>query len=669
MRSISAAAFVFFALAALTACDDVRSPTFIPELERIEVCRAPTGGCSATACTGPGSTTNAIIPVGREVQFCAVGFYERLINNDVTIPAPPPEDLTNSVIWNSGNPSSLSITQGGRVQGLAEAASVEISASAGNVDPGTAQVRVTAAVLEALEIDPPLVARTVPGRVTQFSCTGRYTGDPTTNPACLQVDPLSCDETDDVEWSAANPNIFRINNTTHKGLGTAVSAGPRTSVRCDPADGDPSIDTSQAEAQITVCDDAVLNTLIIKNPGTPNIISGDTRDLALEGNFTADCGSGNQTFNLDLTLSADWQSDRPDVVSIDNDISDGDKGIATARDMPGLATISASFGGRTATIALSTIDGDIVRVDVTGPTVVFPGFGIQLTATPFFRDAETNELVEGEDATMSADTIWRSLEPDSLNFPDNDGFAVAAPEANPQVVAVTATFRGVESLPFGIRIVDAELTDVQVNPGLGCLSTLDLMFGSAAQRQYEASGIFNVELPGEDPVMCAMPVTERAEWRAADPEALSQSGSDLLSLLQVIPGLDAFVGGCNPLLPVAVSAGLTDSPAIVSNAPGSKGLVTANPDALLPMLGATVGTSCIQASIGEFTGQGTALVATDIVPDVCGGLEVLTTPLLADGTEAPSCEEAFTPDEGEDEGGGEGEQGGGLLGGLLGSGS
>lgn len=650
------------AMLGLAACDDVKSPTFIPALERIEVCRAPVAGCSAQACAGPGSATNAILPIGFEAQFCAVGFYQGLSNNDVTIAPPPPEDLTDSVIWASADSSRASVSATGLVRALAETPSVQITARQGDVDPGVALVRVSPAILESLEVDPPIVLRAVPGLITEFSCTGRFSGPP----ACPQVDPNSCDLTDTADWRSANENIYFINNTDNKGLGTAVSPGLGL-VTCEQSTPSNGVVTSPA-SRIRVCSDVVLNSLNILPAGPLNLRVGQPRPLQLIGNFTANCGNGNETFPLDLTLSADWQSDRPDVVSVDNDPSDRTRGIAEGV-APGLARVTGSFGGQSAVIIISTINSEIIRLEVNGPSVVFPGFSVQLTATPFFRDAESGDLVAGEDVAMTQDILWRSLVPGALNFPDNDGLAVAAAEAQAQVVPVLATFQGVTSLPFALNIVDAELLDVQVNPGLGCISTAMEFLTGSAQRQFEANGVFSVAVPGQaEPVMCSLPVTERAEWRASDPEAFTGSGSDLLTILEILlPG--GLVGGCQPLLPIAVSAGLTDSPALVSNAPGSKGLVTANPDALLPVLTATVGTGCIEASIGDLTGQGTVLVSIDPVPLVCSTIEILTDTLLADGTEAPSCAEVFAPpaDEGDEpaaEGGG-----GGLLGGLLGGGS
>lgn len=683
----------------LLGCDEgARSPDLQPRLDRIEVCAMPSSGvCPSAGCP----TANAVVPAGRTQAFCAVGFFEGVDTADVTIPRSS-RDITESVQWES------SVTQVAVIEedtGIADAqteGTTIISAARDGIS-GNTLLQVVAPDLERITIAPPLVGATVPNAITIFSCTGEYSND-----SCPGSNPNLCDLTNDAEWQSLRPGVARVGNNPvpgsleSKGVMLAVAPGT-TAITCSAPDQEGNI-LSATASPVRVCDadllpapdglQLTLNGTVLDTSVPLRIVSGQTRNLGLRGNFInqdEDCGPIGAPFSLNLTDSANWVSDRPEVVTVGNRFRQ-DKGRVTYAG-PGLAEVFATFSGSTVGVQFIAVDANVLELRINGPEFLFaPGeYNYQAEVLYDLADAQQADALAtipgcepaAEDSqnqvlcdvTTAVDILWTSelANGDSAagvaEFANNDGRLAVAADAAPQIITIRADFRGTEGSKQAL-IVPATLVDVQVNPGLVCLDsgTLGIDLVSGPSRRLRLDLLYDIILPGQEaPLRCRLPENpsfsnaEIAIWRAqaSDPVA-TNSGGDLLDLVpNLISSLGALLGmddaasgfrqGCLPLLPVGVVGDdggpsdtlLTGSPAFVSNQAGNRGTVTANEEALLGLAPLTVGTACVSANVAvpgaepdtveELTGQSTVLVAIEALPEVCGALEGLTDGLLTDG--------------------------------------
>ncbi|MGB1557278.1 MAG: hypothetical protein ACPHCJ_05795 [Oceanococcaceae bacterium] len=685
----------------LLGCDEgARSPDLQPRLDRIEVCAMPSSGvCPSAGCP----TANAVVPAGRTQAFCAVGFFEGVDTADVTIPRSS-RDITESVQWES------SVTQVAVIEedtGIADAqteGTTIISAARDGIS-GNTLLQVVAPDLERITIAPPLVGATVPNAITIFSCTGEYSND-----SCPGSNPNLCDLTNDAEWQSLRPGVARVGNNPvpgsleSKGVMLAVAPGT-TAITCSAPDQEGNI-LSATASPVRVCDadllpapdglQLTLNGTVLDTSVPLRIVSGQTRNLGLRGNFInqdEDCGPIGAPFSLNLTDSANWVSDRPEVVTVGNRFRQ-DKGRVTYAG-PGLAEVFATFSGSTVGVQFIAVDANVLELRINGPEFLFaPGeYNYQAEVLYSLADAEQADALATVpgcepaaedsqnqvlcDVTTAVDILWTAEKADGSSaagvaeFANNDGRLGVAADAPPQVITIRANFRGAEASKPAL-IVPAELVDVQVNPGLVCLDsgTLGIDLVSGPGRRLRLDLLYDITLPGqEEPLRCRLPENENfsnaeiAVWRSQsqDPFVGSEfaSGSDLLSALPNLLGslglgalggpLGEFVGGCQALLPVGVVGDdegpsdslLTGSPVFVSNQAGNRGAVTANEQALLGLGPLSVGTACVSALVdvpgeepGTVTtlfGSNSVLVATEATPEVCSALEGLTDGLLTDG--------------------------------------
>lgn len=687
-----------FAALSLAACDEgVRSPDYLPVLDTIEVCAAP--GNDLEQCPSSGcSTANAVVPAGRSQQFCAVGFYAGLNTEDAQLPRTA-RNITGEVLWESSLVNFASIDpETGLAQTQTEGTTL-ITASTNGVT-GAAQLRVTDPDLESLSISPGLVAQTVVGAVTPFTCTAQYSND-----ACVGSSSVLCDVTDTTDWSSLRPSVAVVGNNPEpglqasKGVMTAVTPGT-TAISCTGQNlaGDDVVAIAQP---VNVCEATLLaqpNGLRFTRAGVPIdsadpllILPGQSIPLGLLGTYInndPNCGTVGAQFTVDLTESANWVADQDGTIVAVGNRFRNNKGQVTYVS-PGLAEVSATFQGATVSIPFIAVDASVRALTISGPQYLFAPGNYPYQAQALYRLAEGSstaslpEDCEADaadsqnqflcDVTTSRNIVWSTVLADGTSGAgiaeifNNDGQLIVAADAPPQVVTIAANYLG-QSGAVSALIVPAKLTDIQIKPGLSCLSsgTLGLLDISPRSRQLDLDLIYDVTLPTQDePVSCRVSqdeVTRNSElafWLAQASEPLAEttvnSGGDLLDLLPNLidtitttlgagPVAEDFRQGCLPLLPVGAIADdedptllLTGAPATVSNQAGQRGVVEANQDALLTLLpNVTVGTACVSAHVTNSDGEelvasSTVLVATDVVPEVCSLLEGLTDNLLTDG--------------------------------------
>ena len=221
----------------------------------------------------------------------------------------------------------------------------------------TTTLTVTAAVLVSISVTP-ITATIAKGTSLQYTATGTF------------ADGSTADITAGVTWTTGSAAIATV---TAGGLAIGVGVGT-TTVRATQG-----AITNARNLTVTA---ATLVSIAVA-PATATLARGYQRLFTATGTF-----SDGTTQNL--TNLATWSSSNTTVARVSN--VGGSKGRATAR-ATGIATITASFGGKSGTATLTVSGATLTSIAVTPTTVTLAvGQTQQLTAIGTFSDGTTLDL-------------------------------------------------------------------------------------------------------------------------------------------------------------------------------------------------------------------------------------------------------------------------------------
>jgi trimeric autotransporter adhesin len=244
----------------------------------------------------------AQLPLGLTQEFRAAGTY-----SDGTV-----RDITAAVAWSCADGQVARIEGDTETPGQAKALAVgqtEVIASLGGL-LGRANLEVTAALLQALEITPANSSLPV-GVQDHFKAYGHYSDG-----ATLEV-------TGDVLWSSSDPEMALVSNA-------AASSGQVTAMAPGLVTLSAALDGLQASATLTVTEAILLSIQV--TPAKSVLPPGLFQRFKATGLY-----SDGKTLNL--TDVATWSSSDPVVASTGNFF--GERGVVTAK-AAGKATITAA---------------------------------------------------------------------------------------------------------------------------------------------------------------------------------------------------------------------------------------------------------------------------------------------------------------------------------------
>ena len=146
----------------------------------------------------------ATLPRGTSVDLVATGTF-----SDTTT-----QDLSTQVTWSSSAPAVAAVSSAGAVTALSLGTATITATSAGFA--ATADVTVTAATLQMIQVNPPNAMLAL-GLTRTFTATGIFS------------DTSTQDLTTQVVWSSSAPTTASVSNATGSaGLVTALAVGPTT---------------------------------------------------------------------------------------------------------------------------------------------------------------------------------------------------------------------------------------------------------------------------------------------------------------------------------------------------------------------------------------------------------------------------------------------------------
>jgi trimeric autotransporter adhesin len=305
------------------------------------------------------------IAAGTRVQLAATGVF-----SDLTT-----QDLTTTASWSSSDTGAATVANGGLgglVYGVA-VGSTTITATQGGVS-GTAQVKVTPAILTSITITPPNPSLFISLKVL-LTATGNFS-DGTTE-----------DLTTQVSWTTGDEKIAQVSNDPGtQGLVTGTGVGS-TSITA-------TLGATQGSTTVTV--NAATLSFITIVPKNPSI----TKTLQVQLNATGSFTDGNTIL---ITGQAHWSSSNDAIAHVSDVL--GTKGLVTGTGL-GTATITAELDGKqqTTTVTVNAATLSFITIVPKNPLIA-NGTTVQLNATGSLNDGNTVLITDQASWTSSDNTI------------------------------------------------------------------------------------------------------------------------------------------------------------------------------------------------------------------------------------------------------------------------
>ncbi|MFO0757402.1 MAG: Ig-like domain-containing protein [Byssovorax sp.] len=335
------------------------------------------------------------------------------------------QDLTESADWTSSAAAVATVSSApgskGTVTGVAEGTAT-ITAAVGDVK-ATLATEVTMATLQGIGVTSPepWIAK---GMKEQFSAYGVFS------------DGTLQDLTQQVLWASTEPAVTISNDKGSKGLASAVSEGT-TIISATLMGVTGSTPFSVTSATVTT---------VSVTPTNPTIAKGTVQRFMATGILS------DGSFR-DLTEFATWKSANEAVATVSND--PGSKGNASGV-AAGLASISATFQGKTGSSDLSVTSATLTKVDLTplNPTIA-KGTMIKFAAIGTFSDKSAQDL--------SLMATWGSSDPTVAwvsNMVLSRGMATALAQG---VTTISASINGLSDATV-LTVSPATLSSITITP-------------------------------------------------------------------------------------------------------------------------------------------------------------------------------------------------------------
>jgi hypothetical protein len=352
-----------------------------------------------TITVAPPATT---LPVGAVQQLVATALY-----SDGSM-----IDVTAGAMWNSDAEGVATVDATGKVVAVAPGVA-HVSATLGAIS-GQSTVTVPQAVLSSIALSPN-PATTAVGGAVKFAATATYS------------DGTKSDVTAVATWTIDDPAIAAITSN----VATGISPGA-TNVHA-------TVGSVSASASLTVTS-VPLKSLAI-SPLSPKVGLGASIGFTVTATY-ADGSSAN------VTVSSSWLSSNTTVATI---VAGG--ALAGNADAvgPGTATISAAFGGLTASTTMTVTAATLVGLTIVPPSATVSIGNHALLAA--FANYSDGTMV---DVTSSA--IWTTNNPAIATVSTGNVTGVAAGMA-----VISASF-GAQSASATITVSSATLLAISISP-------------------------------------------------------------------------------------------------------------------------------------------------------------------------------------------------------------
>jgi len=384
----------------------------------------------------------ASVRVNGTLQFAAYATYSDGTSTAVTNNANctwSTSDGTIASITTAGAGGGRGAIGGGGAGGLATgllAGNVTIGASYGGFS-ASAKLGVTAPVLTSLAITP-ATAKILVGQDQTFVATAVYDDGSTAN------------VTASATWGSSDATVA-VMTAAGGGRGGAGITGGGTATGL--AVGSVTISASYTENGVS---ESATAALAVSNPPLLSLEITPTTPtvslLAANQPFVATAIYSDYS-TATVTTSADWSSSSPAVAVISN--SGGTVGRATGL-AAGTTTITASYGGMSASTVLTVVSKKVTTIQVapTNPTAVL-GINQAFVATAIYDDSSTG--------TVTGSATWTSPDTTVASIGTSGGSAGVAAPIKAGSTTITATYQGVSGTTL-LTVNGSKLTSIAITP-------------------------------------------------------------------------------------------------------------------------------------------------------------------------------------------------------------
>jgi hypothetical protein len=486
------------------------------------------------------------LPVGRSVPLRASGeFSDRSTR-----------DLTAELSWRSSDPDIASVSSTGDTRGLltgvaAGTTTIDAVDAEASITAPSITVRVTAAVLESIAIEPSDPPPLPVGTTIEFQAIGAFS------------DGSRRDLTTTSTWRSSNETVASIANATGvQGLAVGIAIGQVEIVAIDVRTG-----TRSAPVPLVVST-AILESIAVTPSQPAQLPAGRTQSFRATGTFSDNSAR-------DLTGSVIWSTSNSELATISN--SAGSQGLATGVSI-GVVEIRArdgasDIGSEPVLLTVSDAILESLAVSPVRPPSLPVGRDQAFRATGGFSDGSFRDLTDS--------VTWSSNDTGVATISNSDPLRGVATGLALGVTAITATdARGrVTSLPIGLIVTSAVLDSIRVDPnGIAALP-------EGRSRSLRALGTFTDGSVKD--------LTESFSWSTSDPgiaEISNASGTQ--------GRVRAVSAGTTEAVARDVATGIVSPPVPIEVSPAVLESLSISPDPAGPL---ALGLTLQLSSIGLFS--------------------------------------------------------------------
>ena len=341
------------------------------------------------------------IPTGGDTRFTATGVFSDSSQ----------QDITTSVVWTSDNTSIATVVANtlatpGFTVGVG-AGQTNINATfnyAGATATGSGAVTVSSATLTSLAITP-ATAEVAPGSGVQFVATGTFSDGSTEI-----INPL-------LTWTSSDNTVASVNLS---GFASGQKAGVVTVTA-----------TAQSTPVSATCqllvEGGILTGLKV-SPASSNVPLGFRVFFQVLGSFS-------DGTNQDLTGFANWTSSNPSFATISDAQATAGQATGVAS---GTVTITAAFGGDTATASLTVTNATLASIEVTPANP-----SIAKSATEQF--VATGTFSDNSSGNIGYAVTWNSSDPNVATI-NTQGLADGIASGTSTISATVKNVKGMTTL-------------------------------------------------------------------------------------------------------------------------------------------------------------------------------------------------------------------------------
>ncbi|OEE58010.1 hypothetical protein A1OK_05085 [Enterovibrio norvegicus FF-454] len=333
------------------------------------------------------------------------------------------QNMTSLVAWESSNTAIATVGQNGEVEAVNEGMIATITATLDGIDSNLAQVDVTVAILESIQVTPAQL-QLAKGNSGGLTATGIYS------------DKTSADLTSQVTWKSTNTSFATV---TSKGKVTAIN--PTSSIKVSAALGH--VGSNAASITIT---EAELEAIQV-TPTSFSAAKGVPKQLAAIGIFS-------DNTKLNLTNSVAWSSRDNTIVTI------SPTGLAKGVEISNGIAITANMNGITSnTATMSILAAALESIQIT-PAIITVAKGLtqQLTAMGTYSDNTS--------ANITSTVSWSSTDISNVTVTPT-GLAHGVDITTD--TEITANLDDVVSNSASVAVGSADLVSIQITPAFATL--------------------------------------------------------------------------------------------------------------------------------------------------------------------------------------------------------